>query len=105
VRERATTPELALPNTLLLLASSAVVIRAERGISRGARARPTRGLLIALVLGIVFLAIKGIEYSRKDLGQLGFNWGQTPLMESDPNSALLHAWSVVSLRGRGEIGW
>jgi heme/copper-type cytochrome/quinol oxidase subunit 3 len=57
--------ELAIPNTILLLASSGAMIWAERGIARGERGRLVRGLLIALALGIVFLSIQAIEYSRK----------------------------------------
>jgi heme/copper-type cytochrome/quinol oxidase subunit 3 len=57
---------LALPNTIILLASSGVMIWAERGIRAGARGRLSLGLLIALVLGIAFLVIQGIEYSHKD---------------------------------------
>jgi heme/copper-type cytochrome/quinol oxidase subunit 3 len=55
---------LALPNTLLLLASSATMWWAESGIRAGERARLGRGLLATLILGGIFLTIQGFEYSQ-----------------------------------------
>jgi heme/copper-type cytochrome/quinol oxidase subunit 3 len=60
-------PKLALtvPNTIILLLSSGTMLWAERGIRRGDQNRLRLGMLLTLVLGIVFLSIQGIEYSRK----------------------------------------
>jgi heme/copper-type cytochrome/quinol oxidase subunit 3 len=60
-------PELRLsaPNTVILLASSATMYWGERGIREGNERRLRIGMLITLVLGIIFLTIQGIEYSRK----------------------------------------
>jgi heme/copper-type cytochrome/quinol oxidase subunit 3 len=60
-------PELTLsvPNTVILLASSGTMSWGERGIRAGNIGRLRLGMLITLVLGVVFLTIQGIEYSRK----------------------------------------
>ena len=53
---------LALPNTLVLLSSSATMWWAESGIRADARIRLNRGLLATLVLGATFLSVQGFEY-------------------------------------------
>lgn len=60
-------PELALvlPNTIILLASSGTMWWAESGIRAGSQLRLRLGMLGTLLLGLVFLVIQGIEYSRK----------------------------------------
>ena len=74
----ATTPKLPLPivNTCLLLASSAMVWWAERGIARGRRGRLAGGLAVAAALGIAFLSLQGVEYYRE------FTGGLTPTHEA-----------------------
>ncbi len=57
--------KLVIPNTVLLLLSSGTMYWAESGIRRGLVGRLRAGLLATLVLGIVFLAIQGVEYSKK----------------------------------------
>jgi cytochrome c oxidase subunit I+III len=56
---------LPLVNTLVLLASSAAVIVAERGIRAGHQGRLRAGVVAAIVLGLVFLALQVVEYSRE----------------------------------------
>ena len=56
---------LALPNTLLLLASSGTMWWAESGIRRGRQGRLRGGLLVTLVLGVIFLGIQLAEYREK----------------------------------------
>jgi cytochrome c oxidase subunit 3 len=63
--ERAPTLKLALPNTILLLASSATIAWAERGIRAGARGRAVGGIALTLILGAVFLAIQLVEWKAK----------------------------------------
>ena len=60
-------PELTLvvPNTLILLASSGTMWWGEKGLKRGSHTRLRLGLAVTFVLGVVFLVIQGIEYSRK----------------------------------------
>lgn len=58
--------KLVVPNTIILLASSGTMWWGESGIRAGSQVRLRLGLLITLILGVVFLAIQGIEYSRKD---------------------------------------
>jgi heme/copper-type cytochrome/quinol oxidase subunit 3 len=53
---------LALPNTLVLLASSATMWRAESGIRAGETSWLGRGLLLTLILGAVFLSVQIVEY-------------------------------------------
>lgn len=57
--------KLVIPNTILLLLSSATMYWAESGIREGNKGRLRMGLLATLVLGIVFLAIQGVEYSKQ----------------------------------------
>lgn len=61
------TPDLALavPNTIVLLASSAAVGWAQRGIEQGSRWRLVAGLGIGAVLGTVFLLVQWQEWAAK----------------------------------------
>jgi len=56
--------QLALPNTAILLASSATMWWAESAVRAGRRGRSVLGLAATLALGVVFLTIQGIEYSH-----------------------------------------
>ena len=60
--------KLVLPNTIILLLSSGTMWWAESGIRAGSQLRLRLGMLVTLLLGVVFLVIQGIEYSRKDFG-------------------------------------
>jgi heme/copper-type cytochrome/quinol oxidase subunit 3 len=62
-------PDLALPlvNTALLIGSSVAVVHAERGIRRGRSDRLRGGLLIAVLLGVIFLGLQAVEYTRSTL--------------------------------------
>jgi heme/copper-type cytochrome/quinol oxidase subunit 3 len=70
---------LALPNTVLLVASSFVMFWAERGIRHGHQAQLRIGLLITFILGVIFVVIQGIEWSH-----------QTFRPSSDPFAALFY---------------
>jgi heme/copper-type cytochrome/quinol oxidase subunit 3 len=59
---------LALPNTVLLLASSVVVWIGERGILDRNRAKALFGFGGALVMGAIFAVIQGNEWSGKPFG-------------------------------------
>jgi cytochrome c oxidase subunit I+III len=65
----ATDPRVALPilNTLILVASSGAVVWAERGIRRDQPDRLRMGLAVAIALGVVFLALQIVEYTREKL--------------------------------------
>ena len=56
---------LALLNTAILLASSAAVVVAERGLRRGRRGRAIGGLGVGLLLGITFVSIQWREWSNQ----------------------------------------
>lgn len=60
-------PALGIPValTLLLGASSASVVWAERGIRRGDARRLSVGLVVTLALGAAFLALQAFEYARE----------------------------------------
>ncbi|GJG86951.1 hypothetical protein tb265_21320 [Gemmatimonadetes bacterium T265] len=60
--------KLVLPNTAVLLASSGTMWWAERGLREGRLGRLRLGLLLTLVLGAVFLAVQGVEYSQLPFG-------------------------------------
>ncbi len=54
--------ELALPNTILLLASSGTMWWGEAGIRNGNQARLRLGLCATFMLGLAFLGVQGVEY-------------------------------------------
>lgn len=56
---------LPLVNTLILLASSGVVVWAERGARAGNTGRLRTGLAIAVAFGVLFLILQGVEYGRE----------------------------------------
>lgn len=56
---------IALPNTFILLASSLAAWFGERGAHRGNRTALVAGLGTAVLLGFIFLALQGLEYSRQ----------------------------------------
>jgi cytochrome c oxidase subunit I+III len=60
-------PGIGLPlvNTLILLASSVVVVWAHREIRRGHTGRLRAGLAATIALGVLFLVLQGVEYSRE----------------------------------------
>ena len=55
---------LALPNTFVLLASSAALLWAERGMDRDRPGRLRLGLAVTILLGAAFLVVQGFEYHR-----------------------------------------
>jgi cytochrome c oxidase subunit I+III len=59
---------LALPNTVVLLASSAALWWGESGIRHGSRGRLRLGLAITILLGVAFLVVQVVEYSRQTVG-------------------------------------
>jgi heme/copper-type cytochrome/quinol oxidase subunit 3 len=58
---------IALPNTILLLASSFVLYWAETGIRKGRKGRLVIGTAIALVMGIVFVLAQLAEWKAKHM--------------------------------------
>ncbi|MDB5669337.1 MAG: cytochrome [Alphaproteobacteria bacterium] len=58
----------ALPNTLLLLASSGAAWWGEKGVERGRRHQAVAGLLGAFVMGAVFAGVQAYEWSVKTYG-------------------------------------
>jgi heme/copper-type cytochrome/quinol oxidase subunit 3 len=56
---------LALPNTLILIASSIAVWWGEQGIKKGRSGRLTSTLLIGFVLGAIFVGVQLLEWSHK----------------------------------------
>ena len=62
--------KMALPNTVVLLLSSAAAWLGERGVMRGQRAEALSGFGAALLLGIVFASVQFFEWHAKAF-QLG----------------------------------
>lgn len=56
---------LSLPNTFLLLASSAAVWFGERGAHRGVRWEHLAGLGLCTLMGVGFLVVQGFEWASK----------------------------------------
>jgi cytochrome c oxidase subunit 3 len=56
---------LALPNTLILLASSLAIGWAQLGIQRGSQSRLALGLAVGMILGVVFLIVQYFEWTAK----------------------------------------
>ena len=63
--EREPPLHLALPNTLILIASSGTVWLAERGIKRGSNRSAIAFFVLTLILGIAFAAIQCLEWKTK----------------------------------------
>lgn len=59
---------IALPNTILLLASSGVLYWGESGIRKGRQGRLVLALLVTLLMGIVFVGLQGLEWHNKKFG-------------------------------------
>jgi cytochrome c oxidase subunit III len=57
--------KLALPNTIILIASSVAVAWAQFGIEHGSKWRLTLGLGLGALLGLVFLVIQYFEWKEK----------------------------------------
>lgn len=66
---------LSLPNTAILIMSSIAVWWAERAIRRGRSGRAMAALAAALALGVVFVAIQLLEWSRKDFSLSSSSYG------------------------------
>ena len=60
--------KLALPNTILLLASSAAAWFGERGVLRRRTAQGLLGFGCAFVMGCVFVAVQALEWRAKPFG-------------------------------------
>jgi cytochrome c oxidase subunit III len=56
---------LALPNTIVLLASSGAIWYGERGSKRGNSGEEILGIAAAIVLGIIFVAVQFFEWHAK----------------------------------------
>lgn len=59
---------LALPNTIILLLSSAAVAWAQFGIEHGSKRRLVLGLGLGALLGLVFLVVQYFEWAAKPFG-------------------------------------
>jgi len=63
--ERSPSLKLALPNTIVLLISSATIRWAERGMRRGARGMALGGIALTFLLGLAFLIVQLFEWKAK----------------------------------------
>ncbi len=60
-------PWLPLANTIILILSSVAVAWGERGIRLGRRTRLRIGYAVGIALGVLFLILQGVEYSREKI--------------------------------------
>ncbi len=58
--------DLAIPGTIVLLLGSVTMWWGEKGIRAGRQAQLLIGLGASIVLGLAFVALEGLEWSRKD---------------------------------------
>src|ERR1700761_3378678 len=63
--ERYPSLALALPNTLILLASSVAVWWSEEGIKAQKRGQYLAGLMLAILLGLIFLGVQAFEWKTR----------------------------------------
>jgi cytochrome c oxidase subunit III len=61
------TLQYAIPQTIVLLISSAAIVWAERGARLGARQQQLAGLAVAFLLGAGFVALEAIEWATKTI--------------------------------------
>ena len=66
---------LALPNTIVLLLSSVAMWQGDRGVRRGARGQLIGGVLVALALGTVFVAVQLFEWRAKTYSIQSHSYG------------------------------
>lgn len=64
---------LAAANTLVLVTSGLFAARAERAAAQGAVAAARRALALAMVGGVVFLILKGVEYRHDIAAGIGID--------------------------------
>lgn len=57
--------QIAVPDTIILILGSFTMMWGEHGIRRGNRRRLMAGVAATLVLGIVFIALQGVEWHAK----------------------------------------
>jgi heme/copper-type cytochrome/quinol oxidase subunit 3 len=98
-------------NTLVLVTSSLAIVQAHAAVERHDRARAARFLLATMLLGLTFLGVKGLEYSREI--EHGFTPSSGPFWSFYYGLTGLHALHVLAgvivnaalwlsaLRGRG----
>jgi cytochrome c oxidase subunit III len=80
-------------NTMILIASGVAMIVAKRAIVRGNQLVLKLGQVVALVLGVVFLALKVVEYSGYDYDWSTHAYGSITWVMTGFHSA--HVISVV----------
>ena len=69
---------LAIPNTVILLASSITAWWGARDLERrGSSSRLRAGLILSMILGAIFLGIQGIEFASKSFGPSAHAYGST----------------------------
>jgi cytochrome c oxidase subunit III len=94
-------PQIVLPtiNTLVLLASSVAVFYADSGISRhGDVKRLKTGMAIAVLLSLVFLALKILEYSA-----VGYFWDTHAYGTIVWTIVVFHSAHVASVTLKGSV--
>ena len=60
--------QIALPNTVLLLASSLVLYWGESGIKKGKKGRLIAALALTFLMGVAFAGLQGLEWHNKKYG-------------------------------------
>lgn len=67
--------QLAIPGTIVLLLGSLTMWWGERGIRAGKQAQLLFGLITSILLALAFLALEGLEWSRKDFSPTSNEYG------------------------------
>ena len=85
-------------NTVILVASGVAMLVAKRGIVRGSQRTLQVGQVIALLLGVVFLLLKYVEYSGYD-----YDWATHAYGSITWTATGFHSAHVISVVFKGVI--
>lgn len=67
--------DIAIPNTVILLSSSVTLLWGEAGMRKGDRRRFRIGLTATFVLGVIFVSLQGLEWTRQSFSASSGIWG------------------------------
>jgi len=101
--------DLAIPGTIVLLAGSVTMWWGEKGIRAGKRGQLLIGLGASILLALVFVALEGLEWSKKDFTPMSHAYGSlyftvtgfhlTHVLVGVVMLAMLFVWTLLGYFG------